>query len=190
MNARNYFLSSIAILVCTIGLNLAWANMNSSGALADNEPEFSKPTIDLGCVVSDIDASVKFYTEALGFKEASSFKVGADYAGKVGLTDNKALDVKVMQLGSGEGATQLKLMQIDAESAKSANDHIHSTLGFSYLTIYVASTGKALARLKAAGVETVAESPLPIEGAEQITLTIVRDPDGNLIELIGPTDNK
>ncbi len=28
------------------------------------EDEFAKTTIDLGCVVADLDASIKFYTEA------------------------------------------------------------------------------------------------------------------------------
>jgi catechol 2,3-dioxygenase-like lactoylglutathione lyase family enzyme len=183
MNLKHYLLSSIAILVCAASSNFLFvANQGES--------EFSKPTIDIGCVVSDIDASVKFYTEVIGFKETSGFKVGAEYANKVGLTDNKPLDVKVLTLGSGEGATQLKLMQVEGESAKAANEHIHSTLGFSYLTVYVADTAKALKRLEATNVETVAESPLPIVGAEQMTLTIIRDPDGNLVELVGPSVKK
>ena len=34
---------------------------------------FSTATIDLGVVVTDIEKSVKFYTEALGFKEVPGF---------------------------------------------------------------------------------------------------------------------
>ncbi|QEG20473.1 VOC family protein [Mariniblastus fucicola] len=184
MTLKNYLLSSIAILVCAVGSSFISAGSNQ------DESEFTKPTIDIGCVVSDIDASVKFYTEAIGFEQTSEFKVGAEYANKVGLTDNKPLDVKVLTLGTGAGATQLKLMQVDGESAKAAHDHIHTTLGYSYLTIYVKSTEAAMKRLKDAGVETVAESPLPIEGAEQITLTLIRDPDGNIIELISPSPEK
>jgi catechol 2,3-dioxygenase-like lactoylglutathione lyase family enzyme len=184
VNLKNYLLSSIAILACAVISNSLFVNSNQ------DESEFSKPTIDIGCVVSDIDASVKFYTEVVGFKETSGFKVSAEYANKVGLTDNKPLDIKVLTLGSGAGATQLKLMQVEGESAKAANEHIHSTLGFSYLTVYVADTAKALKRLEATKVETVAESPLPIDGAEQMTLTIIRDPDGNLVELVGPSVKK
>lgn len=184
MNLKHYLLSSIAILVCAFGSNFI------STSPTQDESEFSKPTIDIGCVVSDIDASVKFYTEVVGFKETSGFKVGAEYADKVGLTDNKPLDIKVLTLGTGAGATQLKLMQVDGESATAANEHIHSTLGFSYLTVYVASTENALKRLEATKTETVAESPLPIAGAEQMTLTIIRDPDGNLVELVGPSIKK
>jgi len=181
MNHKNYLLSSIAVLVCAVGSSFISSSSNQ------DESEFSKPTIDLGCVVSDIEASVKFYTEVVGFTESSGFKVDAEYANKVGLTDNKPLDVKVLTLGSGEGATQLKLMQVEGEGETAANEHIESTLGFSYITIYVKSTEVAMKRLKAANVETVAESPLPIPGAEQVTLTLLRDPDGNLVELVGPS---
>ena len=184
MNFKNYLLSSIALVVCAVGSNFIFTGV------AQDDSEFSKPTIDIGCVVSDIDASVKFYTEVIGFEESAGFKFGAEYADKVGLTDKKALDVKVLTLGSGEGATQLKLMQIEGDSATAANEHIHSTLGFSYITVHVASTEKALKRLEAAGVETVAGSPLPIAGAEHVTLTIIRDPDGNLVELVGPSVKK
>lgn len=185
MNFKHYLFSSIAICLLSYGFNHALI-----GNSAQDESEFSKPTIDIGCVVGDIDASVKFYTEVVGFKQLAGFKVDAEYANKVGLTDNKPLDVKVLVLGEGEGATHLKLMQVDAESATAANDHIHSTLGFSYITVHVASTEEALKRLKAADVETVADSPLPIPGAEQVTLTVLRDPDGNMVELVGPTPAK
>ncbi len=184
MNFKEYLLSSIAILVCAVGSNFISVGVNQ------DKSEFSKPTIDIGCVVSDLEASVKFYTEVIGFEQTSEFKVGTEYANRVGLTDNKPLDIKVLTLGSGEGATQLKLMQVDGESATAANEHIHSTLGFSYLTVYVSSTENALKRLKATNTETVAESPLPIAGAEQMTLTIIRDPDGNLVELVGPSVKK
>ena len=190
MNSKHYLLSSLAIFVCTVGLNFACLGLNFGSPVPNDDSEFSKPTIDIGCVVSDIDASVKFYTEVVGFQESAGFKVDGEYAKKVGLTDNKPLDIKVLTLGSGEGATQLKLMQVDGESAKAENGFINTTLGYSYITVHVASTEKAMKRLAAAKVETVAESPLPIPGAEQVILTLLRDPDGNFVELVGPKVEK
>ena len=152
------------------------------------QSEFLKPTIDLGCVVSDIDASLKFYTEAIGFKEAGAFEVSPEFATDSGLTDNKKLEVKILTLGEGPGATGLKLMQVDGTSAKSNNQYINSTLGFSYITIMVSSTDDAVARLKKAGVKPIAKGPvtLPDSLDPSLALTIVRDPDGNMIELVGP----
>ena len=153
------------------------------------ESEFASKVIDLGVVVSDVDASVKFYTEGLGFTKLDGFSVPADYATDVGLTDGQPLTISVLSLATGEGATKLKLMQLPGvKSKKSDNSFIHSQLGVSYLTLFVKDTGAALARLKAIGVTPVAKSPLPLPKGfpEGVYLTIVRDPDGNLIELVGP----
>lgn len=149
---------------------------------------FTKPTIDLGCVVSDIDAAIQFYSKAIGFTESGGFSVDAQFCTDVGLTDQKQLDVKVMKLGSGSGATQLKLMQIEGDSQTPKNDHIHSSLGFSYLSIYVKDIDAAMARLESAGVKPLAQ-PKPIPETP-VALVLVRDPDGNLIELIGPMAKK
>ncbi len=150
--------------------------------------EFLEPTIDLGCVVGDLEKSVAFYTEAIGFKEAGSFEVPGDYAKRVGLTDGKKLSVTILTLGEGDAATKLKLMQVDGSGTSAPNDYIHSTLGFSYLTIFVKSTDHALDRLKEAGVKPLADGPLPLpENLDpSMALTLVRDPDGNIVELVGP----
>jgi lactoylglutathione lyase len=172
----------------------------SAFAIADHhlkgekgKAEFLSTTIDIGCVVSDIEKSVKFYTEAVGFTEVKGFGVPADFATKSGLTDNKKLDIRVLVLGEGEGATKLKLMQIAGGGNKKADHaHIDSTLGFSYITIVVKSTDDALARLAKAGVKPIADGPavLPESLNPALSLTIVRDPDGNLVELVGPKPTK
>jgi lactoylglutathione lyase len=153
------------------------------------EGEFSSATIDLGVVTSDIAKSVKFYTEAIGFKELKGFSVGAEYAKDVGLTDGHKLDIHVLALGDEPTATKLKLMSLPGvDSKRKDQGFIHSTLGYSYITIHITDTTAALERLKKAGVKPIAKSPLPVpkDIAEGIFLTIVRDPDGNFIELVGP----
>lgn len=155
-----------------------------SAQVQDQAALFSRPMIDLGCVVSDADAAVKFYTTAIGFKEVKGFSVDAEFATAVGLTDQKKLDVRVLKLGDGKGATALKLLQISGDSQKPKNDFIHSSLGFSYLSIYVKDIDAAMRRLESAGAQPVAQ-PKPIPGTP-VALVLVRDPDGNLIELIGP----
>ena len=165
----------------------------TTASLADHhKSSFSKPTIDLGTVVSDLDASVKFYTEAIGFQVAGGFAVAADFAKDAGLTDSKALDIKVLTLGEGEGATKLKLMQVGCKGAKAKNDYIDTTLGFSYITIFIKSTDDAMARLKKSGVKPIAKGPatLPENLDPSLALTIVRDPDGNFVELVGPKPTK
>ena len=153
------------------------------------EPAFTRSTIDLGCVVSDLDASVRFYTEGIGFREAKGFDVPASLATAAGLTDGKPLTIRVLVLGEGDAATKLKLMQVAGTAPRTGDtEFIHSHTGFRYLTIFVADTKAAIARLEKLGVKPLAQSPvtLPDSLAPGLSLTCVRDPDGNLVELIGP----
>lgn len=184
MNTRNRHATRLAVaallsLVCAHGVS------DAKGA----EKEFSRTTIDLGVVVSDIKKSVEFYTKSVGFTEVQGFQVPGDFCQEAGLTDGTMLDVHVLVLGEGESATKLKLMQLPGvKSKKSDNEHIHSQLGYSYITIFVTDTNAALARLKTTGVAPVAKGPVELpKGLPQgVFLTIVRDPDGNLVELVGP----
>ena len=159
-----------------------------SQALAADKSEFAKTTIDLGTVVSDAAKSVKFYTEAIGFKEAPSFSVSAEFCADAGL-DDQTLNIHVLVLGDGATATKLKLMEVPgAGSKKTDTAYVHSQLGFRYLTIYVADATAALERLTKAGVKPLAKGPVPLPAGlpAGMTLAVVRDPDGNMVELIGP----
>lgn len=158
-------------------------------AMADEPSQFARTTIDIGTVVTDLDAAVKFYTEGIGFRELKGFQVTAELATAAGLTDNKPLDVRVLVLGEEPTATKLKLMQVAETTPRSGdNAFIHSHTGFRYLTIMVTDTATVLARLKALGVTPLAQSPVNLKKlVSGKSLTCVKDPDGNLVELIGPT---
>ncbi len=147
-------------------------------------PEFSRTTIDLGMVVSDVEKAAVFYREALGFKELSSFDVSAQMAGETGLTDNRPFQVRVFALGDEPSATKLKIMTIPGAGSKKVDtQYIGSSLGFRYLTISVSSLTGTMERLKQHGVSPVKE-PYRLGGNNYLVL--VKDPDGNTVELIGP----
>lgn len=150
---------------------------------------FPRATIDLGCVVTDIDKSVRFYTQGIGLRELPGFDVPASLAADAGLTDSKPLSIRVLVLGDGPDATKLKLMQVDGTTPRTGDtEFIHSHTGFRYLTLFVDDTNAAIARLAAIGVTPIAGSPvaLPANLAAGMHLTCVRDPDGNIVELIAP----
>ncbi len=173
----------LAFMLCAI------FGANAATLLAQEKSAFSSATIDLGVVVTDIEKAAKFYTEAIGFKELKGFDVPADFAADAGLTAKKALSIRVFVLGEGPGATKLKLMQIEGvKPKKSDNEFIHSQTGFRYLTIMINDTTAAMEQLKKAGVKPIAKTPIMIPEtiAKDLYLTIVQDPDGNLVELVGP----
>jgi len=174
---------SAAFAAITIAITFAPARAAEPG-------NFTRTTIDVGTVVTDLEASVRFYTEGVGFREERGFDVPATVASDAGLTDGKPLSVRVLVLGEGDSATKLKLMQVRNTSPRTGDsEFIHSHTGFRYLTIFVSDTDAALARLAKLGVQPLAKGPvdLPTSLAPAgVHLTCVRDPDGNIVELIGP----
>jgi lactoylglutathione lyase len=151
--------------------------------------DFASTSIDFGVCVTDLEKSAKFYTEVIGMKEVPGFEVPADFAGEIGLTANKGLKVRVFVLGEGDKAAKLKLGYMEGTTPKkSDNEFLHSQTGFRYITLMVSDQTPVLDRIKKAGVKMVGKTPAEIPGsiASGMWITIVRDPDGNLIELVGP----
>ena len=147
--------------------------------------EFSQTTIDLGLVVRDVETAATFYTQALGFTKVGEFDVSDQMAGATGLTDNKPFKVQVLALGTEPAATKLKIMQIPGSGSKPVdNQYIGSSLGFRYITVFVSDLTKTMERLQRNHVAPVKE-PYRLGNANSY-LILVKDPDGNTIELIGP----
>jgi lactoylglutathione lyase len=165
----------LALLTC-----LAPATQASEAAA-----EFSKGVIDIGIVVSDAARTAQFLTNAIGFTEVKGFSVTPELGKKIGLVDGHPVDVRVFKLTDGAQATSIKVLSFPQAGGKKADQaFIHSTLGMRYLTLYVNDMSRTLERLKAAKVKTLGETPLDLGGGNYIT--VVRDPDDNFIELIGP----
>jgi lactoylglutathione lyase len=156
--------------------------------MATRPSEFASTTVDFGIVAGDVAKSAAFYT-AIGFKEVSGFDVPAAMGRESGLSDGKPFAVRIFVLGDGDAATKVKIMQFPGTpSDRPDNAFIHSTLGIRYLTVYVADQTPVLVRLKRTGVTPIANGPyaLPEGFPKGVYLSVVRDPDGNMIELVGP----
>jgi catechol 2,3-dioxygenase-like lactoylglutathione lyase family enzyme len=184
--SQNRFCSLITRACCT-GLVLAQLvslSVTKTHA-AEEAPVFSSTAADLGIVASDLEKSAKFYKEVLGCTEVNGFDVPAAFATSLGLVDNHSLSVRVFTLGEGKVKTQLKLMSFPKANGKKADQtFIHSSMGFSYLTLHVTDLNAAIERLKKANVKLEGKTPVPLGGKN--ALVVCRDPDGNFIELIGP----
>ena len=178
-------LMAIAILVATAsGLTLP-ATDSSTVAEEKTVAEFSRGTIDFGIVCSDVKESVAFYKDVVGMKEIDGFDVPASLAADAGLVDNHDLHVHVLVTQEASSSTRLKLMQIeDAPGKKVDHQFIHSSLGMSYSTIWVTDINASLARAAAGNVKPIAKGPVALPNG--MFLAVIRDPDGNLVELVGP----
>ena len=174
-------LLSATLLSAALGLVIAQP-FEEEGVIAHD-------TVHFGIVVSDIEAAAKFYGEVLGFQEVQGFRVPAELCTAAGLTDKQPLAVRVFMVDpKNDDATHVKLMQVPGvESKRSDNTFIHSQLGISYLTVGVRDITASTQRVREAGGQALAQGPVRLgERPDSDYLVLVRDPDGNLIELIGP----
>jgi lactoylglutathione lyase len=179
---RFWVLSAFAL---TVGGWLAQAQQADPAG----DSAFLSQTIDLGTVVSDVEKSVKWYKDVVGFTEVDGFDIPPDFAAQTGLSNKLPFHVHVLVLGKAETATKLKLMQFKtAPGARVDQNFVHSTYGFRYLTIVVKDLNAAVARAAQHGAKPIAQGPagLPPGFPSELGLAILRDPDGNFVELVGP----
>jgi len=176
--------SNLLVVLVMISSGSLFLSGCSSQSVAGTKSEFARTTIDVGIVVSDVKKAAEFYTKALGFTEVPGFEVSAEMGGGSGLTDNYPFKVRVFVLADETTATKIKLMDFSqAPGKKVDNQFIHSSLGFSYLTIFVSDMTASVERAGKAGAVIVKE-PYNLGGNNYLTL--VKDPDGNIIEFVGP----
>jgi len=177
---KKYFFVALLVFCLVASVLLAGA-AGTSGTKGD----FSKTTIAVGIVVSDVEKAAQFYKNAIGFTEVPGFDVSKEMGGDTGVSDYQAFQIRALVLGDEPNASRIKIMEFsEAPGKKVDNRFIHSSLGFSYLTISVSDMTAALERAKKAGVVPVKE-PYQL-GTGNYYLTFVKDPDGNFIELLGP----
>ena len=173
-----------ALAVLPAGL-IALADHHEKQEEANAADAYRRVTMDVGVVVTDTHAAEEFWEDALGFEEIDEFEVDAETATKAGLTDGQPLYVDVMALGEGPDATRVKLMSFPkAPGHRADNRFIHSTLGPSYLTFHVTDIDASLDRAAEHGVKPLSDGPVEVGGGTFIAL--IRDPDGNFVELVGP----
>ncbi len=149
---------------------------------------YTSGIIDIGLVVSNTERAIAFYRDVLGFEHVSSFEVPADMGFESGLTNMRPFKAEVLHLPGTDPATKIKLIQFSDAVMCCDTSYIHTVRGVRYLTLRVADIDAALAKAEAAGAHPIARGPteMPPELRKGIWLAVLRDPDGNMIELVGP----
>ena len=169
---------------------IAFVLLFSKFVFGANESNFANQTIDIGLVVTDIKKSLNFYKEVVGFEEKDGFQVTGKFPKLVGLTDGTELKIHVLRLGEEETATKLKLMQVQGKKPTRVvkQPFIHSVAGISYVTIFVNNVDQVISQAKKHGYQAHAQSPqvLPEGLPQDVCLLMLKDPDGNFVEIVGP----
>lgn len=164
----------ISILAVIFALNASiWA-----------QSEFSSGLIGVGVVCKDINKSLDFYLNVIGMTKVGEFDVDGDFGKSSGLTDGLAFHVDVLKLQDNPEANQWKLMSFKKEGSHPMPSYIHDDTGMQYITIMVNSLEPFLKRIKKHKVKLMGDTPIPLGETDHFVL--VQDPDGTIIELIGP----
>jgi catechol 2,3-dioxygenase-like lactoylglutathione lyase family enzyme len=165
-------LISIVIVIFALNSN-TWA-----------QSEFSSGLIGVGVVCKDIDKSLDFYLNVIGMTKVGEFDVDENFGKVSGLTDGLAFHVDVLKLQDSPDANQWKLMSFKKEGSHPMPTYIHDDTGMQYITIMVNSLDPFLKRIKEHKVKLLGDTPIPL--GETGHFVLVQDPDGTIIELIGP----
>jgi catechol 2,3-dioxygenase-like lactoylglutathione lyase family enzyme len=163
-------------------LLLALAITLTSKTMAQSE--FSSNLISVGSVVTDIEKSLDFYINVIGMKKVSEFDVDKEFSKISGLADGVPIHVNVLKLEDSPEANQWKIISFGKEAAHPLPKYIQDDTGMQFITIMVKSLEPFLKRIKKHNVKLLGDTPVPL-GTDQ-HFVLVQDPDGTIIELIGP----
>lgn len=123
-----------------------------------------KDSVDLGIIVKDLDASLRFYRDTLGFRE---------------LEGRTLPDGTMHRLLCG--TTVIKLISVEPQPPDALPGGVRGATGYRYWTISVTDIEEAVAESAAAGYDV----PVPVtELRPGVRMAMVADPDGNWVELL------
>jgi catechol 2,3-dioxygenase-like lactoylglutathione lyase family enzyme len=123
----------------------------------------AKDSLDLGIIVSDIEASLDFYQKTLGleFVGITPLWFGTMHRLRFGTSDFKLIEPKKVP---PKGAIGLE-----------------SQLGFRYATFVIKNLSEICAELKRKGIEFALPEK---ELRPGVRIAMVKDPDGNIVEFV------
>jgi glyoxylase I family protein len=130
--------------------------------------EHQQRAIDLGIVVTDSARALGFYRDLLGFVHEGDMPTPIGGRGTM------------HRLRCGDSL--IKLVALDTvPEARPAAGPIDAGTGFRYFTIHMSNIAAVVEACVAAGVKVVV--PV-VELRPKVTIAIVEDPDGNLVEFL------
>ncbi len=136
----------------------------------------------VGICVTDLERSVRFYCEGLGFERNESIPIDETFGAALEVPGKLTLTSQFLRR-EGLAVELLYYVQPSPTGTPSAR---RNQLGLTHLSFYVEDVDATAAALVAAG-GTIVESTRTV--AEGIVLLFLHDPDGTRIELMQATQS-
>ena len=134
----------------------------------------------IGVCVSDLQASIRFYCEGLGFESGESLDIGPEY----GQALEVAGDVRCTSQFIRREGTTLELLYYASPPVTGQPSQKRNQLGLTHLSFYVEDLDTAASRLIANGGTLLPSTRYDSDDPSQVKIVFVSDPDGTRVELM------
>jgi catechol 2,3-dioxygenase-like lactoylglutathione lyase family enzyme len=135
----------------------------------------------VGICVSDIDRSMRFYCEGLGFEPAERYELDSDEMPGLDRSLEVEGPIKVISQMLQSGPMKVELLAYPGRSAQGTPSESRGKLGLTHLSFNVEKVDSAAARLVLHGGSILEQT----RSDAGIVLLFLTDPDGTRIELMG-----
>ena len=141
--------------------------------------------MSIGVIVSDLDASYKFYTEIIGMEKVDTYHQSSEMSTKYGVNSGKEFDIINLRMECDGYSLKYKLNKTVGNSPKvpfnNDNDYYgFEKIGANYFSIAVNDVGKYKERMDKNNIKY---KYLVIPEWNDYKLILVHDPDGVLLEI-------
>jgi catechol 2,3-dioxygenase-like lactoylglutathione lyase family enzyme len=143
-------------------------------------------TVDIGVVVSDLERSLKFYTDVLGMEQIDTWHASKEMSTTYGVNSGKPFDIINLKLNCDGYVLKYKLNYTPGNKPKDStiNSQVENygfeELGTRYLTINVKNLDPFIERIKANHIKSKL-----VTFPNGWRVVLVHDPDGALLEIAG-----
>ena len=134
-------------------------------------------TLDVGIVVADMTRSLNFYRDLIGLTVVAEFRiaqVGEPVVSRIG-------DGKMVWLAYRESF--IKLVEMDVKPSARTPTGLSKAIGYRFITLPVPDIETLMTKMEQAEAPVVV--PV-VEFADGVKISMVEDPDGNVVEFVEP----
>jgi catechol 2,3-dioxygenase-like lactoylglutathione lyase family enzyme len=135
----------------------------------------------IGLCVSDLQTSLRFYTEGLGFEVAATYTAGDEVAAAGEITTGAQLTSQMIT----KDGLRLELLYWATPGATGTPSTARNQRGLTHLSFAVDDVAETEAKLVALGAEVVESTRTRFDyDPINVELVFLTDPDGTRIELV------
>jgi len=190
-----------------MGRILVWmciCNLSAVAAANDLGPAGAEPASQarfwhLALVVRDLDRMHDFYTRVLGLKRVTDLAFSDPHSvetqppyqplkGLDGLMGMERTRVEIRHYTDSSSGNFLELMRYPEHRAESGDQHMYTPAGWNHLGLQVSDLGRILRIMNRENPASIVGGPAILNEFGGNKFLIVKDPEGNLLELYEPAE--